>query len=93
MDGEEVVQLYVSHQNIKGQAPLRALKGFQRIFLKAGEIKTVTFTLTPEQLSLTSEDGKQYQPLGKTVVSIGGGQPGIKNKTTSNVIGKLITIY
>jgi len=93
MDGEEVVQLYVSHQNIKGPAPLKALKGFQRIFLKVGESKTINFTLTPEQLSLISEDGKQYQPIGQITVSIGGGQPGIKNKTTSNVIAKTISIY
>lgn len=93
IDGEEVVQLYVAHPNIKGQAPLKALKGFQRIFLKAGESKTISFTLTPEQLSLVSEDGKQYQPLGQTTVSIGGGQPGVKNKTTSNVIAKTLNVY
>ncbi len=92
MDGEEVVQLYVSHQNINSKAPSKALKGFQRIFLKAGESKVVTFTLTPEQLSLVSEDGKQYQPSGKTVISIGGGQPDVKNKTTSNVVSKTITV-
>lgn len=91
--GEEVVQLYVSHQKINGKAPLKALKGFQRIFLKAGASKVVTFTITPEQLSLVAEDGKQYQPKGKTTVSIGGGQPGVTNKTTSNVISKTITIY
>ena len=92
MDGEEVVQLYVSHQNITGKAPLKALKGFQRIFLKAGESKTITFTLTGEQLSLITEDGKLYQPGDKITVSIGGGQPGVKNKTTSNVISKTITV-
>lgn len=91
-DGEEVVQLYVSHQNIHGKAPAKALKGFQRISLKAGESKTVTFMLTPEQLSLVAEDGKKYQPNGKIIVSIGGGQPNVKNKTTSNVISKTIII-
>jgi beta-glucosidase len=67
------------------------MKGFQRISLKAGESKIVSFTLTPGQLSLVSEDGKMMEPKGKVVISIGGGQPDVKNKTTSIVIkGSLI---
>ncbi|MCX6319005.1 MAG: glycoside hydrolase family 3 C-terminal domain-containing protein [Bacteroidetes bacterium] len=86
-DGEEVVQLYVSHQYNKGKAPLRALKGFQRIYLKAGQARQISFTLTPEQLSLVDEDtGLLYQPEGNLNISVGGGQPGVKNNTTSNVL-------
>jgi beta-glucosidase len=91
--GEEVVQLYVSHQYIKGKTPVRALKGFKRIALKAGESKLVSFTLTPEELSLVSEDdGKLFQPSGKIMISIGGGQPGVKNKTSGNVLTGTLTI-
>ncbi|HEU5165119.1 MAG TPA: glycoside hydrolase family 3 C-terminal domain-containing protein [Chitinophagaceae bacterium] len=86
LNGEEVVELYISHQDMQGKVPLRALKGFQRISLKPGESKIVSFTLTPEQLSLVSKDGKMLEPKGKVVISIGGGQPDVKNKTTSNVI-------
>jgi beta-glucosidase len=92
MDGEEVVQLYISHEGINGKAPIRSLKGFRRIALEAGESKTVQFDLTPEQLSLTDQEGLMYQPKGKIIVSIGGGQPGIKNKTTSNVVTGNISI-
>jgi beta-glucosidase len=91
-DGEEVVQLYLAHQNVKGEAPLKALKGFKRIALKAGESKTLSFTLTPEQLSLVNAAGALYQPAGKISISAGGGQPGVKNKTTSNVISKTVTV-
>jgi len=91
-DGEEVAQLYISYPDVKGKAPLKALKGFQRIFLKAGESKTVQFNLTAEQLSLVDENGKLYQPKGKLIINVGGGQPGVKNKTTSNVVSKTITI-
>jgi len=92
-EGDEVVQLYLSHEYIKGRTPLRALKGFQRIHLKAGESRLVTFTLTPAQLSLVSEEGGQlYQPDDQITISIGGGQPGVKNKTTSNVIHKSLII-
>jgi beta-glucosidase len=90
--GDEVVQLYVAHQQVKAKAPLKALKGFKRIYLKAGESRVVNFTLTPEQLSLINEAGAMYQPKGKVVISVGGGQPGVKNKTTSNVISKTLTI-
>ncbi|HET9430371.1 MAG TPA: glycoside hydrolase family 3 C-terminal domain-containing protein, partial [Chitinophagaceae bacterium] len=92
-NGEEVVQLYVTHQNIKGKAPIRALKGFQRITLKAGETKTVSLSLTAEQLSLVDDTGKLYQPSGRVLVSVGGGQPGVKNKTTSNVVSKEIKLW
>lgn len=91
-DGEEVVQLYTAYNELNGLNPLKALKGFKRIALKAGESKTVTFTLTPEQLSLINEAGNAYQPKGKLTVSIGGGQPGVKNKTTSNVVSKVVAI-
>jgi len=91
-DGEEVVQLYISHQGIQTKAPLKALKGFQRITLKAGESKTISFTLSPEQLSIVSEDGKMQEPKGKVEISIGGGQPKVTNKATSNVISGLLVI-
>jgi beta-glucosidase len=91
-DGEEVMQLYISYPGVKEKAPLKMLKGFKRISLKAGESKKISFTLTPEQLSLISEEGKTYQPKGKMNISIGGGQPGVKNKTTSNVVTKQVTI-
>ena len=41
IDGDEVVQLYVKHLNSKIQRPIKELKAFQRIFLKAGETKKV----------------------------------------------------
>lgn len=91
-DGEEVVQLYTAYNNLKGLNPLKALKGFKRIALKAGESKKVSFILTPEQLSLIDESGNAYQPKEKLTISIGGGQPGVKNKTTSGVVSKNVSI-
>lgn len=46
-DGDEVVQLYIHHSK---QQAVKELKGFQRIHLKKGEMKTVTFTLKPEDI-------------------------------------------
>ncbi|MCG2614302.1 glycoside hydrolase family 3 C-terminal domain-containing protein [Terrimonas sp. NA20] len=92
-NGEEVVQVYASYPGATGKAPLRMLKGFKRVALKAGETQAVTFTLNAEDLMLINEkDGSQYQPTGKLRISIGGGQPDVKNKTTSNVIDQFVTI-
>lgn len=74
-DGEEVVQLYVSGKAAKGQAPIRSLKGFQRIFLKAGETKTARFNLTAEDVSVMDDEGNPKLFTGRALVSVGGRQP------------------
>jgi beta-glucosidase len=91
--GEEVVQLYISHQYKRGKTPIRALKGFQRFALKPGETKDLSFILGVEQLSLVrEEDGTFFQPDETITISVGGGQPGVKLKTCSNVVSKSIII-
>ena len=45
MDGAEVAQLYISKANGQIFRPIKELKGFQKVFLKAGESKTVTISL------------------------------------------------
>lgn len=49
-DGEEVVQLYIRDLFGKVVRPVKELKGFQKVFIKKGETKTVSFTLTPGDL-------------------------------------------
>ncbi|MCM5529226.1 glycoside hydrolase family 3 C-terminal domain-containing protein [Parasegetibacter sp. NRK P23] len=91
-DGEEVIQLYVAHQGVKGKAPIRALKGFKRVFLKAGETATFDFTLKADDLSLVKEaDGSRYIPSGKVQVSVGGGQPG-ERAGSGNVVSGIVSI-
>ena len=75
MAGEEVVQLYLSHTNATTKVPIRSLKGFKRIFLKAGESKIVQFQLTQQDISVVDEEGKLKIIPGKILVSIGGSQP------------------
>jgi beta-glucosidase len=50
VDADEVVQLYLHQRYGTSSRPLRELKGFERITLGAGETRTVTFTLGPDQL-------------------------------------------
>jgi beta-glucosidase len=72
--GDEVVQLYLSHEGIF-YAPLYALKGFERITLSPGQSQKISFTLTPELLKLVDESGRNGFIPGKVKVIIGGSSP------------------
>jgi beta-glucosidase len=73
-DGDEVVQLYASNPR-DFTTPIRSLKGFRRIHLKAGESQTVEFTLTPDDLSVVNVAGHLEPMKGEVTLTIGGGQP------------------
>lgn len=76
MDGDEVVQLYLIHPQDKNmRTPIHSLKGFKRIHLKKGESTKVSFTLNPEELALTDNDGNLTENAKKVEIYIGGGQP------------------
>jgi beta-glucosidase len=84
-DGDEVAQVYLTFPETFAGAPLRALRGFTRIHLKAGESKVVTFTLEDRDLSYVNESGTRLIGPGKYVIAIGGGQPGAgAGNTTAN---------
>jgi beta-glucosidase len=92
IDGEEVVQLYITNENKNIRSALKSLKGFKRIFLRAGENRIVHFELRPHDLSVADENGT-YQPLrGNVSISVGGGQPGEKVKGTFNPVQSRVTI-
>ena len=92
MDGEEVVQLYLSHLKTQTDAPIRALKGFKRIFLKAGESRNVSFTLTIPDLSLIDEQGTLKELPGSVMVSIGGSQPDAKTQVSKKTVGRVMRV-
>jgi beta-glucosidase len=75
IEGDEVVQLYLSFPKLPG-APLRALRGFSRIHVGADETKHVHFTVAPRDLSLVNEAGDRLIAAGSYSVNVGGGQPG-----------------
>ena len=73
-DGDEVVQLYLNFPSSPG-APLRALRGFTRIHLAAGETQHVHFMLNPRDLSEVNGNGDRVVAEGTYGISVGGGQP------------------
>jgi beta-glucosidase len=85
-DGEEVVQLYVSHIDSKHKTPIRALKGFSRIFLKSGESKSVTFRLRPQDLAVVDAEGSLRFEAGRISIAMGGGQNFTPSATNKNVV-------
>ncbi|WP_164122042.1 MULTISPECIES: beta-glucosidase BglX [Sphingobacterium] len=70
-DGEEVVQLYI--QDLVGRVtrPVKELKGFQKIFLKKGESRTVEFILSEEDLKFYNADLAYVAEPGDFKVYIG----------------------
>ena len=74
-EGDEVVQVYLTFPRLPG-APLRALRGFARVHLKAGEQRQVSFILKDRDLSQVSPDGVHLVRNGRYGISVGGGQPG-----------------
>jgi beta-glucosidase len=92
--GDEVVQLYVSDVAGTAPVPIRSLAGVKRVFLKPGEKRNVTFTLTPQQMSLIDDRGKRVIEPGEFLVSVGGKQPGFTKRqdaqTTSVVTARFV---
>ncbi|MGL4293659.1 MAG: beta-glucosidase BglX [Bacteroidales bacterium] len=71
-DGAEVVQLYI--RDIVGSTtrPVKELKGFEKVFIKAGQTATVSFTITPEMLKFYNYDLDFVAEPGDFDVMIGG---------------------
>lgn len=71
-EGAEVVQLYVRDLVGSLTRPVKELKGFQKVMLKPGESKTITFTLTEKDLSFYRADLTFGAEPGKFQVFVGG---------------------
>jgi beta-glucosidase len=69
-----VVQLYLKFPHTPG-APLRALRGFERVHLAAGASQKVHFELKNRDLSMVTEAGEPVIAEGDYSLSVGGGQP------------------
>jgi len=70
-EGKEVVQLYIRDVVGSVTRPVKELKGFQKISLKPGESKTVSFTITPEDLKFYNYDLKYDWEAGDFQIMIG----------------------
>ncbi|MGD2034955.1 MAG: glycoside hydrolase family 3 C-terminal domain-containing protein [Bacteroidales bacterium] len=91
-EGDEVAQLYVKHLDSPYPVPVRSLQGFKRIHLKAGEQKTISFTLTPGQLSVIDDDNQRIVLPGRIRLFIGGRQPDQKSVENGKILTKNVRL-
>lgn len=71
VEGKEVVQLYIRDLVGSVTRPVKELKGFQKISLKAGESREVSFAITPENLKFYNYDLKYDWEPGEFQIMIG----------------------
>jgi beta-glucosidase len=79
-DGEEVVQFYIRDLFGKVVRPVKELKGFQKVFIKKGETKTVTFTLTSESLKFYDDELNYDWEGGEFDIMIGTDSQNVQTK-------------
>jgi beta-glucosidase len=80
MDGAEVVQLYTLDKVRSITPPEKELKGFQKIYLKAGQSKRVLFTLTEEMLRFYNASLQYVSEPGEFTVMVGGNSKDVFSK-------------
>lgn len=72
IDGTEVAQLYIQDKVGSVIRPVKELKGFQRVFLKAGESKTIEFRLSTDDLAFYGKDFIKKAEAGEFNIWVGG---------------------
>lgn len=77
-DGKEVVQLYIHDVVGANTRPVKELKGFQKIELKAGESKTVSFNITTDDLKYYHADTSYGWEAGEFEIMIGSSSQQVK---------------
>ncbi|GAL62701.1 beta-glucosidase [Algibacter lectus] len=87
MDGTEIVQLYMSPiDKASTQKPIQ-LKGFERVELKTGEEKILTFNVSPEQF-VQYKNNKWIVESGKYQLKIGASSTDIRLEGVIELKGK-----
>jgi len=85
-DGDEVVQLYIRDLLSSVSRPVLELKGFKRIKLKAGEVKQVSFEITPQMLEMLNAEMKTVIEPGDFRIMIGSSSKELILKDTLTVV-------
>ncbi|KAA6352299.1 beta-glucosidase [termite gut metagenome] len=70
-DGDEVAQLYIRDDFASIVCPVKQLRHFERVHLKKGEVKTVSFTISFDDLSVINQELKQVVELGTFTLMVG----------------------
>ena len=76
--GKEVVQLYIHDVVGSITRPVKELKGFQKVELKPGETKTISFSISTNDLKFYNGDLKYDWESGDFEIMIGGNSRDVK---------------
>jgi len=77
-DGAEAVQLYMRHNQASVKTPERQLKAFEKVFLKKGETKTVTMTLSKSDFAILNADLRWVVEPGTVTLMLGSSSQDIR---------------
>lgn len=83
VDGKEVVQLYIRDVVGSVTRPVKELKGFQKVFIKAGESKKVSFSITTADLKFYNYDLKYDWEPGEFQIMLGGNSRDVKTASVN----------
>ena len=83
--GDEVVQLYITRTDVSVTRPVLELKGFERITLQPGEMRTISFEVPPEQLRIWNRQMQEVNEPGPVTLSAGGSSANLQ-KTDVEIV-------
>lgn len=87
-EGEEIVQLYLRDKVCSVERPIKELKDFKKIALKAGESKSVTFTIDKEKLSFYNQKLQWVAEPGDFEIMIGASSQDIRLKDSFELVNQ-----
>lgn len=85
-DGDEVVQVYLQDEVASVVLPLKQLKAFKRIHLKAGESQTLGFELQKKDLAIFNAEMKEVVEAGKFKIMVGAASTDIRQEKEFNIL-------
>lgn len=80
-EGDEVVQLYIRDKVSSVTRPIKELKGFERVTLKPGESRTVSFAITPESLQMWNDEMRRVVEPGEFEIMTGNSSVALQSAT------------
>jgi len=87
--GEETVQLYLSQPVASVTRSVEDLRGFQKVYLQAGETKDVTFPITTEDLKFYNGKLEYDWEPGEFIIRIGGSSTRLKSANVQWLSGQI----
>jgi beta-glucosidase len=80
-DGATVIQMYLQDETASMSRPVKELRGFEKVDLKAGETKTVSFLIDLDALKFWNQRMKYDAEPGKFNVFVGGDSARVKQSS------------